>query len=204
MYLQLLLVILRIIWVYLTWINGYLGNTLLNRPNVTSSVVMISWFTHIGVRGGGGGGAAAPPPPWNCQNSHIRAKKSGNIRAKLLDFRASNGENIRATDLSPPKRNWSRTPMFTHIPTAHVHQCCRFQSYANSHATPYEIYKRNLQSVNRIPGIHDNGPPDRGLWRLTLTAYYPAMVRQDSQDMLHRCQICIGIRGGEIENVGAY
>ena len=54
------------------------------------------------------------------------------------------------------------------IPTAHVHQCCRFQSYANSHA--YEIYKRNLQSVNHIPGIHDNGPRDHGVWRLTLTA----------------------------------
>ena len=62
----------------------------------------------IGVRGGGTGGAAAP---WNYSNSHIRAKKSGNIRAKPLDFRASNGENIWATDLSPPKRNWSRMPM---------------------------------------------------------------------------------------------
>ena len=30
-----------------------------------------------------------------------------------------------------------------------------------------EIYK----SVNRIPGIHDNGPPRTTLWRLTLTAY---------------------------------
>ena len=47
----------------------------------------------------------------------------------------------------------------SHIPTAHVHQCCRFQSYANSHAIAYEIYKRNLQSVNHIPGIHDNGRP---------------------------------------------
>ena len=45
------------------------------------------------------------------------------------------------------------------IPTAHVHQCCRFQSYANSHAIAYDIYKRNLQSVNHIPGIHDNGRP---------------------------------------------
>ena len=36
---------------------------------------------------------------------------------------------------------------------------CRFQSYANSHAIAYEIYKRNLQSVNHIPGIHDNGRP---------------------------------------------
>ena len=47
-------------------------------------------------------------------------------------------------------------------PTAHVHQCCRFQSYAKSrrlHAIANEIYKRNLHCVNRIPGIHDNGPP---------------------------------------------
>ena len=47
----------------------------------------------------------------------------------------------------------------SNIPTAHVHQCCRFQSYANSHAIAYEIYKRNLQSVNHIPGIHDNRRP---------------------------------------------
>ena len=45
------------------------------------------------------------------------------------------------------------------VPTAHLHQCCRFQSYANSHAIAYEIYKRNLQNVNHIPGIHDNGRP---------------------------------------------
>ena len=46
------------------------------------------------------------------------------------------------------------------IPTAHVHQCCRFQSYAKSrrlHAVAHEIDKRNLESVNHIPGIHDNG-----------------------------------------------
>ena len=30
----------------------------------------------------------------------------------------------------------------------------------------------NWQSVNHIPGIHDNGPCDQGLWRLTLTAYW--------------------------------
>ena len=37
----------------------------------------------------------------------------------------------------------------------------RFQSYAKSrrlHAIANEIDMRNLQSVNRIPGIHDNGP----------------------------------------------
>ena len=59
-------------------------------------------------------------------------------------------------------------------PTAHVHQCCRFQSYAKSrrlHAITNEIYKRNLHCVNHIPGIHDNGPPRTTLWRLTLTAY---------------------------------
>ena len=53
-----------------------------------------------------------------------------------------------------------------------MQQCCRFQSYANSHAIAYEIYKQNLQSVNRIAGIHDNGPPRTTLWRLTLTAYW--------------------------------
>ena len=26
--------------------------------------------------------------------------------------------------------------------------------------------------MNHIPGIHDNGPCDHGVWRLTLTAYY--------------------------------
>ena len=30
-------------------------------------------------------------------------------------------------------------------------------------AIAYEIYKRNLQSVNHIPGIHDNGPHDQAL-----------------------------------------
>ena len=50
----------------------------------------------------------------------------------------------------------------------------RFQSYAKSrrlHAIANEIDMQNLQSVNRIPGIHDNGPPRTTLWRLTLTAY---------------------------------
>ena len=58
-------------------------------------------------------------------------------------------------------------------PTAHVHQWCRFQSYAKSrrlHAIANEIYKQNLHCVNRIPGIHDNGPPRTTLWRLTLKA----------------------------------
>ena len=32
--------------------------------------------------------------------------------------------------------------------------------------------QRNWQSVNHIPGIHDNGPRDHGVWRLTLSAYW--------------------------------
>ena len=32
---------------------------------------------------------------------------------------------------------------------------------------------------------------------------YLAMVRQDIQDMVHRCQICIEIRGGYVADVGA-
>ena len=39
-------------------------------------------------------------------------------------------------------------------------------------AIAYEIDKWNWQSVNHIPGIHDNGPRDHDMWRLTLTAYW--------------------------------
>ena len=42
---------------------------------------------YIGVRGGGGGGGG------------LQQKKTCHIRAKPLDFRASNGKHIRATDL---------------------------------------------------------------------------------------------------------
>ena len=55
----------------------------------------------MGVRGGGGGGGWGAAAPGISQIA-IFGGKSGNIRAKPLDFRASNGENIRATDLSPP------------------------------------------------------------------------------------------------------
>ena len=41
-----------------------------------------------------------PPPPIICQIP-IFGQKTCNIRANPLDFRASNGEKIRATDLSP-------------------------------------------------------------------------------------------------------
>ena len=32
---------------------------------------------------------------------------------------------------------------------------------------------------------------------------YLAMVRQDLQDMLHRCQLCVETRGGYVEDVDA-
>ena len=51
------------------------------------------------------GGWAAPPPGIFQIAIFGQKKKSCNIWAKPFDFRASNGENIRATDLSPPKRN---------------------------------------------------------------------------------------------------
>ena len=57
---------------------------------------------------GGGGRAEAPSFPTPLRNFQIAIlgqKKICNIRAKPLDFRANNGENIRATDLSPPKGN---------------------------------------------------------------------------------------------------
>ena len=60
------------------------------------------------------------------------------------------------------------------IPTAHVHQCCRFQSYAKSrrlHAIANETDKRKLQSVNHIPGIHDNGPPVTSDLNIVLTQW---------------------------------
>ena len=43
-------------------------------------------------------------------------------------------------------------------------------------AVSNEINKQNWQSVNHIPGIHDNGPRDHGVWRLTLTAYWSSIV----------------------------
>ena len=53
-----------------------------------------------------------PPPPRIFQIAIFGPKKkSRHIQAKPLDFRASNGENIWATDLSPPKWNWSCKPM---------------------------------------------------------------------------------------------
>ena len=62
--------------------------------------------------------------------------------------------------LLKPKRHELRVMflVLSRIPTAHEQQCCRFQSYANSHAIAYELDKQNLQSVNHIPGIHDHGP----------------------------------------------
>ena len=53
----------------------------------------------IGVRPmglGGGGGGSSP--------LEFFGQKSGTIRDKPLDYRASNGKNIRARDFSPPNK----------------------------------------------------------------------------------------------------
>ena len=68
------------------------------------------------------------------------------------------------------------------IPTAHVHQCCRFQSYANSHAIAYEIYKRNVQSVNRIPGPD---PRQRTTWSRPVTFDFNSVLTQ-TEDFIKR------------------
>ena len=112
---QLLLVILRITF-------EHIWHELMDVHHVWA-IIWLWWARtcrSLGVRGGEGGGVGgcSPPPPRFFSNSHIPAKKSGNIRAKPLDFRASNGQNIRATDLSPPKRNWSRTPVCRTCSTA--------------------------------------------------------------------------------------
>ena len=88
---------------------------------------------------------------------HCLSKKAWNLHPR-------NGINFYG--LYAVKAQTSLAPLSwfpgSRIPTAHVHQCCRFQSYAKSrrlHAVAHEIDKRNLQTVNHIPGIHDNGPP---------------------------------------------
>ena len=52
------------------------------------------------------------------------------------------------------------------VTTAHEQQCCRFQSYAKT-AIANEID----DAWTNILGIHNNGPRNHGVWRLTLTAY---------------------------------
>ena len=46
----------------------------------------------------------------------------------------------------------------SHIPTAHAHQCCRFQSYARSHAIAYEI---DLQAKFTLREPHSWDPRQR-------------------------------------------
>ena len=59
--------------------------------------------SHRRTRGGGGLGVAPPPPLPRFFQIAIFGQKACNIREKPLDIRASNGDKIRATDLSPPK-----------------------------------------------------------------------------------------------------
>ena len=89
-------------WCYYPQGHGYRMVSILSC--LFSYIVTISllYTVYIGVRGGGCGAAAPPPPPRIFSNSHFQAKKACNIRAKPLDFRASNGENISG--------NWSQPP----------------------------------------------------------------------------------------------
>ena len=120
----------------------------------------------------GGGELRFRPRPRNHHRYRVTSQNLNLIGWKLkLHCRVEFDQYaVKAqTSLAPLSR--FRGSQFT---TAHEQQCCSFQSYAKSrrlHAVSNEIDKRNWQSVNHIPGIHDNGPPDHGLWRLTLTAY---------------------------------
>ena len=58
------------------------------------------------------------------------------------------------------------------VTTAHVHQCCIFQSYAKTVPFANEIDYEIDDAWTNIHGTHDNGPHDHSVWRLTLTAYY--------------------------------
>ena len=62
------------------------------------------------------------------------------------------------------------------VPNAHVHQCCRFSELCEDCAVANEIDYEIDDAWTNIHGIHDNGPRDHGVWRLTLTAYYCASV----------------------------
>ena len=89
-----------------------------------------------------------PPPQVQCINlSREYAVKAQTSLAPLSRFRGS------------------------HVTTAHAHQCCRFQSYAKTVPSRNDIDNEIDKAWTNIPGIHDNGPRDHGVWLLTLTAY---------------------------------
>ena len=79
------------------------------RPAGREIIVRVSINITIGVRAMG----RPPPPPSNrIFQIAIFGHKKRNIRAKPLDFRASNEENIRVRELSPP-------PQTKHVPYAY-------------------------------------------------------------------------------------
>ena len=53
-------------------------------------------------------GLHPPPPPTPRIVQILNFGPKSNIRAKPLDIRGSNGENIRARDFSPPPPNETR------------------------------------------------------------------------------------------------
>ena len=68
-------------------------------------------YHHRRTRRAGAGGGGGLQPPIIFQKAIFGQKKLCNIRAKPLDFRASNGI-FGQLNLKPPKQNWSRrTPM---------------------------------------------------------------------------------------------
>ena len=100
----------------------------------------------MGMGGGGGGAGELQPPPRIFQIA-ILGQKACNIWAKPLDFRASNGENIRATDLNPPKRNWSRTPIWRLINDP----CLQWYSLVATLWNEYSfVYSTSLQYFHQL------------------------------------------------------
>ena len=59
-------------------------------------------------------------------------------------------------------------------------------------------WQGNWQSVNHILGIHDNGPRDHGVWRLTLTAYLAKIPLRCPCDTALREGVTIGVQGGRM------
>ena len=58
------------------------------------------------------------------------------------------------------------------VPTAHVHQCCRFQSYAKTVPSRMKLTtKLTKREPTFLGSMTMDHARDHGVWRLTLTAY---------------------------------
>ena len=74
-----------------------------------------------------------------------------------MDFRASNGENIRATDLSSPKRNWSRTPMIVCLSEQEPHLWNWPKSRLDRNWYLFSLLSAKLRVVKRLRNYHSDG-----------------------------------------------